>query len=206
LLEKINMINKDRLLNNFFKMVKIYSPSKKEREMADYIIVKLKKLGLDIYEDAAGQKIDGNAGNVIGYLKGNRPGKTLMFSAHLDTVEPSKDIVPVLEDGVIKSAGNTILGSDDKAGITAILEMLHNLVENEISHPDIYVIFSVAEEIGLLGATHFDETKHKIDYGFILDANGAPGVVIKQAREGSSRRDGTGKRYKCANGCKQSYK
>lgn len=175
------MINEKRIVENFIEMVKIYSPSLNEREMADYLITKLKKMGLEVYEDNAGEKIKGNTGNLIAYLKGDKNKPSLMFSAHLDTVEPSKDIEPIIENGIIKSKGNTILGGDDKAGIAVILEMLYVIIENKIDHPDIYIIFSVAEEVGLLGARYFENEKYSIDYGFILDANGSPGTVIKQA-------------------------
>lgn len=175
------MINEKRVIDEFIEMVKIYSPSLNERDMADYTITKLKDLGLDVIEDDVNKKINGNTGNVIGYLKGDSSKPKLMFSAHLDTVEPAKNIKPIIEDGYIKTDGTTILGGDDKAGLAAILEMLRIIKENNISHPDIYIIFSVAEEIGLLGARNIDLIKYNIDYGFILDADGEPGTVIKQA-------------------------
>lgn len=40
----------------------------------------------------------------------------------MDTVKPGIGIEPVIEDGIIRSKGNTILGGDDKSGIAAILK------------------------------------------------------------------------------------
>ena len=56
-----------------------------------------------------------------------------MFSAHMDTVEPGQGVKPVLADGVIRSAGDTVLGADDKAGIATILEVLKIVRESPSS-------------------------------------------------------------------------
>lgn len=174
------MINQDRLVENFLDMVKIPSPSKKEREVADYLVALLKDLGMEVVEDNAGEMIGGNAGNVIGVLKA--PGKKkLLFSSHMDTVLPCDKITPIVEDGIIKTDGTSVLGGDDKAGIAAIIEMIRVIKENNLDHPEIIVVFSVAEEIGLLGAQHFDVDKYKPDFGFIIDTGGQPGNLTVQA-------------------------
>jgi tripeptide aminopeptidase len=41
----------------------------------------------------------------------------LLLGVHADTVKPGKNIEPVLENGVIRTRGNTILGADDKESI-----------------------------------------------------------------------------------------
>ena len=58
-------------------------------------------------------------GNIIATLKGNREGKKILFSSHMDTVSPSIGVKPIIDEakGIIKSDGTTVLGSDDKAGI-----------------------------------------------------------------------------------------
>ena len=110
------MVNEERLINNFLNMVKISSPSLKERAMADYLKNELKNLGLEIEEDNAGSKINGDAGNIIAVLKA--PGKKkILFSSHMDTVSPCDKIVPIVEEGIIKTDGTSVLGGDDKAGI-----------------------------------------------------------------------------------------
>lgn len=177
------MINENRLVENFLDMVKIPSPSKNERMMGDYLIKTLKELGMEVTEDNAGEFTGGNCGNIIGRLNGK--GKKLLFSAHMDTVTPCDKIIPIIENGIIKSDGTSILGGDDKGGIAAIIEMLRVIKENKLEHLDITVVFSVAEEIGLLGAKAFDIEKYNIDYGFILDSGEAPGNIIVKAPAGS---------------------
>lgn len=173
------MIDQKRIIDNFIEMTEISSPSLNERTMADLLKSTLEELGLKVYEDNAGEINGGNSGNIIGVLEGKGP--QIMFSSHMDTVTPCENIKAKIENGVIKSEGDTILGGDDKAGIAAILEMLRVIKEENIEHPELVIIFSVAEEIGLLGASAFDEKKFNIKYGFILDSSGKPGSVVKQA-------------------------
>ena len=181
-MEEFAMVNKERILAEFFELVKIPASSRKERQIADVVIGKLQALGLDVQEDDAGAKIGGDCGNIIAYKKGNLEGApVVMLSAHLDCVEPCSGIEPVLKDGIITSAGDTILGGDDKAGVVAILEALRQLDEQKLMHGDIQVVFTVAEEGGLNGSKNIDQTLLKADFGYALDSSGAPGEIIVMA-------------------------
>ena len=176
------MINKERVLKEFFELVQIKASTREERQVADVLKARLAQLGLEVTEDNVGEKIGGNCGNVLGYLKGSVPSAPrLMFSAHMDCVECCEGIEPVLKDGVICSAGNTILGSDDKSGAVAILEALRCLKEEKLAHGDIQVIFTVAEEGGLNGSKNMDRTLLKADMGYALDSSGTPGEIITMA-------------------------
>lgn len=174
------MINRDRVVNNFIDMAKISSPSLKERKMGDYLLKILKDLGLEVFEDNAGKENGGDCGNIIGILRApNR--KKVLFSSHMDTVLPCEKISPIIEDGVIKTDGTSVLGGDDKGGIASIIEMLTNIKEKNLDHPEIIVVFSIAEEIGLRGARSFEIEKYAPDYIYILDSSGKPGTAIVQA-------------------------
>ena len=130
-----------------------------------------------------GEKTGGETGNVIATLKGNRNGKKILFSSHMDTVSPSIGVKPIIDEanGIIKSDGTTVLGSDDKAGIAAILEALRTVKENNIEHSDIQVVFSIWEEGGLQGAKNLDYSKIDAEYAFVLDSGGSPGEIIVKA-------------------------
>lgn len=174
------MINEKRLLDRFLKYVQIDSPTKYEREFADYLQKEMKEMGLEVYMDDAGEKVDSNSGNLIGRLKGNTEGETILFSAHMDTVSPGIGIKPIIKDGVIYSDGTTILGGDDKAGIAAILEAVETIIEKDIPHGDIEIVFSIYEEGGLYGAKNLDYNKLNAKKGFVLDSGGDPGQIIVQ--------------------------
>ncbi|AFM41346.1 peptidase T-like protein [Desulfosporosinus acidiphilus SJ4] len=176
------MPNRKRLIAEFLELVKIDSPGRQERQIADLLKERLVQFGMEVYEDQAGKAIGGNCGNVFGYLRGNLPeAPVLLLSAHMDTVEPSQNIEPLQTEGIISSAGATILGADDKSGIVPILEALRVIKEQNIPHGDIQVVFSIAEEGGLNGSKNLDSTKLKANLGFVLDSSGAPGRIILEA-------------------------
>lgn len=175
------MVNEERMKKTFTDLVKIYAPSKGERDVFEYLKKALKALGATkIVEDNDGSVNGGNCGNLIATFNGNAEGlPSVAFTAHMDCVENCKDIEPVLEDGVFRSKGDTILGGDDKAGVAAILEGLHLMKENFIPHGKITVIFTVQEEIGLFGSKNIEEKYIQgIDFGYTLDGDGPAGSVF----------------------------
>lgn len=176
------MINEERVLKEFIELVRIDSPTMHERAVADVLLRKLADLGLEVFEDNAGEALHTDTGNIIGRLAGNVNSlPTVVFCAHMDTVEPGRGVQPVVKDGVVYSAGDTILGSDDKAGIVAILELLRVLQEQKLPHGDIEVVFTVAEEVGLKGVQNLDFGLLKAKMGFVLDCSGSAGTIITRA-------------------------
>ncbi|WP_088224961.1 M20/M25/M40 family metallo-hydrolase [Desulfosporosinus sp. FKB] len=176
------MPNRQRLIAEFLELVKIESPTRQERKIADILKERLSGLGLEVSEDQAGEAIGGNCGNILGYLKGNLPeAPTLLLSAHMDTVQPCQNIEPLQKEGIIGSAGATILGADDKSGLVPILEALRVIKEENLPHGDIQVIFNIAEEGGLNGSKNLDASNLKADLGFVLDSGGTPGKIILEA-------------------------
>jgi tripeptide aminopeptidase len=172
------MINSNRIFTQFQELTRISSPSKKERKIADYLKAKLQSLGLTVREDSAGQAIGGEAGNIVAVLEATGQGPKMLFAVHMDTVMPGEGVIPVFKDGYFRSAGQTVLGADDKAGIAAILEALQVIKEKGLPHPRLTVVCSVAEEMGLLGALNLDIAQIDADYGFVLDSSGPIGNVI----------------------------
>ncbi|HWR43547.1 M20/M25/M40 family metallo-hydrolase [Sporomusa sp.] len=176
------MINRKRMLDEFYELVQIKCSTRAERQVADVIKQKLADLHMEVSEDNTGSKIGGNCGNVLGYLPGTvADAPCLLLTAHLDCVEPCGDIKPVLKDGIITSAGDTILGADDKSGVVAILEALRLVQEQNIPHGSIQVVFTVAEEGGLNGSKNMDPALLKADLGYALDSSGTPGEIVNMA-------------------------
>ena len=176
------MIDKERVLQEFIELVAIPSSGRAERQIADALKRKLTEIGLAVEEDATGAKIGGNAGNLIARLPGTVAGAPcIMLSAHMDSVEPCSGIRPQRKDGVITSAGDTILGADCKSGIVPVLEALRVIQAEKMPHGEILVVFSVAEEGGLNGAKNIDPAKIRADFGYALDGSGVPGVITTMA-------------------------
>jgi len=83
--------------------------------------------------------------------------------------------------GVITSDGTSILGADDVTGLAAILDGLRRVRAGGRPHGEVEVVFSVAEEIGLLGARHLDHSRLKAKTAFVLDSGGPLGLIVNQA-------------------------
>lgn len=173
------MIQQDRLVQLFKDLCLINAPAKAERESVDFVTSYLQTMGLEITEDKAGEAIGGNAGNLIAKLPANVSGKpTVFLSAHFDTVEPTAGLEIQEIDGVLSSKSDTILGADDKGGMAPAIEAIQCLIDSGEPHGDIYLLFCVAEEIGLLGAEQLDIQSLNIDYGFVLDTGPPVGSFV----------------------------
>ena len=98
----------------------------------------------------------------------------ILLGCHGDTVKPGEGIEPIVVDGVIRSKGDTILGADDKAGIAEIYEA----VLSADRHPELEIVVTREEEIGLVGASHVDESVLKAKMGFILDGDNLNSIVV----------------------------
>lgn len=162
------------------EMVRVDSESRHEGNMAKLLVEKLQQLGFTVYVDDAGPKTGSDTGNLVARLPGSTDVPALMFSAHMDTVSPGRGINPVEENGVIRSAGATVLGADDKAGIAAILEAVRVLQEQKLPHGELELVFTVCEEVGLSGVKFLDFSRLKARMGYVLDSNGPAGTIINQ--------------------------
>jgi len=174
------MINSDRLLQELLTLVQIDSPTLREGKLARYLKDKLEALGCKVEIDDAGSKAGGDTGNVIGYFPGiQTAAPTLLFSAHMDNVQPCEGVKPEIKGSVIRSSGDTVLGGDDKAGIAIILEMLTVLKESRMDYGDIEILFDIAEEGGLNGVKNLDLSKFKAKIGYCLDSDRIDQITLR---------------------------
>jgi len=146
------------------------TPSGEERAAADVVLRYLSDLGLDADEDGFG--------NIYTRIEGSAEGTPLFFCAHLDTVPPSGELRPVVEDGIVRNAGGTILGADNKAAVAQMLEGVRRVLVENVAHAGIELVFTREEEIGLLGAAAFDHTRLQAQLGFVYDQEGPIGEII----------------------------
>ena len=173
------MVNEQRLSENFVRFAQIDSISREEAEIAALLQTMLKDRGAIVSMDNAGELIGGNCGNLVARFKGNVDRPPLLLSGHMDTVEPGRGVKVVFSDGVFTSDGTTILGSDDKSALAIIFEVLDVIREDNLPHPPIEVVFTVAEEVGLLGAKAFDLSMIDAKIGYILDSTDRDGIVTR---------------------------
>ena len=162
---------KETLIDYFISLIKIDSESKNEKAVALKIAEDLRSLGAEISFDNTHEKTGGNIGNLYGYFPGNINKKPIIFCAHMDTVVPGNGIKPQIVDDRITTDGTTILGADDKSGIAEIIWAIKEINEAKEDHAPIEVLFTISEEIGLLGAKLVDLSNIKSEFGYALDSH-----------------------------------
>jgi tripeptide aminopeptidase len=167
----------EELLAGFLELVRIPSPAGEERALADHLLARLRELGLDPVEDDAAGPARAGSGNVLVRVEGAGGGVPILLCAHIDTVHVVGPIEPVVEDGMVRSAGDTILGADDKVAVNALMALLADLAQ-EPPAGDVEVLFTVCEEVGLRGAKAFDLARCRARAGFVLDSSGPLREVI----------------------------
>ena len=152
-------VKPDRLLDLFCELARIESPSRREALMAKRCKAELEGLGFAVRFDDSAERTGSDTGNLIAFRAGSAAG-AVALCGHMDTVRPCKGIEPVVEGGVIRSAGDTILSADDK----------------------VHIVLTTCEEMHLLGAGALDTSF--LPEGtpcYVLDADGDPGTIVNQA-------------------------
>jgi tripeptide aminopeptidase len=163
----------------FKRIVPIANPSKGEATIRDFIAAQMASFGFNNYE------VD-ERGNLMLRVEGKRDGPTLLFCAHMDSVPPCHGIEPVEDTydnrAIIRSAGQTILGADDKSGIALLLALLEQLGKDDKAGLDkvapFECLFTVEEEIGIFGAHDFDMNWTNAKAAYALDGEGALGDIF----------------------------
>jgi tripeptide aminopeptidase len=112
--------------------------------------------------------------NVKPQIVPNYDGKDIVLNADKNIIlSPNyfKDLLLYKGQTLITTDGTTLLGADDKAGITEIVTAMEFLINNpEIKHGKIRIGFTPDEEIGR-GAHHFDVEKFGADWAYTMDGS-----------------------------------
>src|SRR5437667_1382687 len=167
------------VLDLFTELAAIPSPPGEERAVADVVAAYLRDCALEVDEDEPGTRIGASAGNLYARLEPTAEGTPIFACAHLDTVPPSGRIEPVVDDeGVVRNAAGTILGADDKAAVAVMLDATRRVLAEGRPHAGIELLFTPKEEVGLIGAAAFDESRLLARHGFVYDQAAPIGDVV----------------------------
>lgn len=167
------------MLDRFVRLCEIPSPTGSERAVADAVLEELRGLGLEVTEDEAAEAARAACGNLVARVPGTGEG-WISFFAHLDTVPHDGPIEVVEENGAFRSAGDTILGADNKAAVTVLMEMAARH-SREPAALGLELVFTPAEEDGLRGAKELEVDALRAPFGFVLDHASPIGEVIVAA-------------------------
>lgn len=109
-------------------------------------------------------------------LHSNYDGSDIILPENPDQViSPGKYPYLLTQQGndIITASGTTLLGADDKAGVSIIMDMAHYLIKHpEILHGTIRILFTPDEEVGK-GTAKLDMQKLGADFGYTLDGGEA---------------------------------
>lgn len=169
-------VERRRLNDLFAELCTIPSVSGHERAMAERVARDLRALGYEVVEDDAASETGAECGNLLARIPG-RSERSVMLCAHLDTVPHEGVVEPVLVDNGWESAGDTILGADNKAAVAMLLALAHRTAV-EGAPLGVELLFSVSEETGLNGARAFDTSVLRSEHGYVFDHATPIGEII----------------------------
>jgi tripeptide aminopeptidase len=166
----------------FCELVAIPSPSGHERVVSDAVASWLTGAGVPVSLDGTGARNESDAGNLIATVEGAPGALSLLFVAHLDTVESGTPAIePVLgDDGVIRSAGDTILGADNKSAVAAVMRACAFVATLDPAlRPTVHGAFTCREEAGQMGVSLLE--LDGVDCAFSVDGSAPIGTTITRA-------------------------
>jgi tripeptide aminopeptidase len=169
-------VERRRLNETFARLCAIPSPFGSERACAEYVAGELRAMRLEVEEDDVAAEVGAQCGNLLARVRG-RGEPTILLCAHLDTVPEEGTIEPVLVDGGWESAGDTILGADNKAAVAVLLEVARRCAV-EGSPVGLELLFTVSEENALAGAKAFDVAKLDSAWGYVFDHASPIGEIV----------------------------
>ena len=195
--------------------------SLKQLELGKYLVSELKTLGIEnasldehgiVYASISSN--NNHQGKVIGFIahmdtspdasgKDIKPqiirqyqGDTIILNKDLNlTLDPAEftNLSKVINHDLITTDGTTLLGADDKAGISIIMQMAEYIMSHpEFKHNDIQIAFTPDEEVGR-GTENFDVKRFNADYAYTIDGGSIEEVEYENFNAFSAVVEITGK-------------
>ena len=154
---------KEDLIDIFYNLVSIPSPSLHEEKVVEWIGKYCKNEGLHFETD--------DYNNVIIKLPATDNSKPILaLSSHMDVVGDDSPVIPELDGDFIR-ANNRTLGGDDKFGVASCLKLLTDIKKSDMKHGGLEVVFTRDEENGMSGIRNLDYKRLHSKYVIVCDAD-----------------------------------
>lgn len=170
-------MDKQRLIDLFLEVAKINALSSNEKPLADFIKTFLSNYNYIVNEDNAAKFTNSNTGNLICKIGS---GGSLVLLSHMDTARPTENVNPIITQDKIFTSGDTVLGVDNRAGVSVLLYTLEKIVKENIPVKDFTIAFTTCEETTLFGSKNLG-INGEIKTGFVFDSSYRPGNFIYSA-------------------------
>ncbi|MBA2516606.1 MAG: M20/M25/M40 family metallo-hydrolase [Solirubrobacterales bacterium] len=165
-----------RLAETFVELCRIDSSFGRERACSQRVAAELRGMGLEVTEDDAAAASGAECGNLLARIAG-RADRSILFCAHLDTVEATAPIDPVIIDGGWENTHDGILGADNKAAVAVMLEVARRAAL-EGAPVGLELLFTVSEENALAGVKAFDADSLRSEFGYVFDHASPIGQIV----------------------------
>jgi tripeptide aminopeptidase len=179
-LTRASAAERERLRADFVRLCEIPSPSFSERPAADWVAAELRALGLEVHEDGSAGETGSDSGNLLARIPGPESARTVVLCSHLDTVPLAAPVEVVERDGVLTNSNDAILGADNKAAVVAFLGVARRFAAAP-PPAGIELLFTTAEEPGLIGAKAFARDSLQADIGYVFDHASPIGELVLAA-------------------------
>lgn len=87
-------------------------------------------------------------------------------------IEDHPELQSYAGEDILFTDGSGVLGADDKAGITAVMDSISRFAGSTCPHGNIFLAFVPDEEVGLRGSKSLDLARFHPDFAFTLDCCG----------------------------------
>jgi tripeptide aminopeptidase len=169
-------VERRRLNETFAELCAIRSVFGEERAIADHVAGVLRGFGLEVTEDDTAPLTGAGSGNLLARIPG-RSERSVLLCAHLDTVAHEGVVEPVRDDAHWVSAGDTILGADNKAAVAVLVEAARRC-SVEGSPVGVELLLTASEENALAGGKAFDCAQLRSDFGYVFDHASPIGEIV----------------------------
>ncbi|TMV49587.1 M28 family peptidase [Paenibacillus mesophilus] len=158
--------------HSLLQWLNIPGESRREAPIRQALRGRLRHIADDLFVD--------RAGNVCAAVYCGQ-GPTVLLSAHMDIYEALEEGRQIVQEGTVLRSTAGILGADDRAGITIILEIVRNVRRTGFSGT-LKIAFTVEEEIGLVGSRKLDPLfLADVDAAIVVDRRGTRDIVTSCA-------------------------
>lgn len=165
----------ETIIDLFSKMTTVSAVSLKEKPVAVAIKEFAQNTAFECHEDEAGQE----QGNLIFVPKNfDNSLPSVAFFAHMDTARNTGNTRVVRTEDRITSDGTSQLGADNRLGVSLLMYAMRHAVQP--SKCNLLYVFTVAEEIGMVGANALDLSPWNVSTGYVFDSSLRPGKYIAE--------------------------
>lgn len=157
------------IVSRFIRYVNCASQSHNERPFCEYMERELTGLGIPFVRQKLGSHVVTDGWNILAKVPGQPNQTPFLFVFHMDTASPSNRVDACVENGRVHSRGNSVLGADGKLAIALVMEALSRLIPTGQIRRPLELLFTVGQELGLLGAKYADYSQVESEEALVID-------------------------------------